>query len=144
MSLGAMSTFTIRDLIQDHVPTYSRFYRAGSKHKTSALDWVALFRLPPIKEQNALAIRLWRLPARPFHSECKPHRLVSNPEGRSRLQLLLLNLTYKLERELEATPLLRLCIRGRDNTSLYLCAALVLPYCLCSCLLYPMARPETM
>ncbi|KAJ0152228.1 Uncharacterized protein HZ326_5299 [Fusarium oxysporum f. sp. albedinis] len=37
--------------------------------KTSALDWVALFRLPPITTRDALRIRLWRLPACPFHNK---------------------------------------------------------------------------
>lgn len=38
-----------------------------TKAKTSALDWVALFRLPPITSRDALRLRLRRLPARPFH-----------------------------------------------------------------------------
>jgi hypothetical protein len=103
--------------------------------KTSALDWVALFRLPPIRSRIALRIRLWRLPARPFHYKPPTNStwLAGSEEGSLELPV---STSLDESTSIEASPLSSLASNFKARMSL--CAALVLLYCSHNIILQPM------
>lgn len=114
--------------------------------KTSALDWVALFRLPPITSRDALRIRLWRLPARPFQYKPPTNSTWLSWFRRSEPRTCRLNLTRSTSQLLLRPLHIQSLTSNSQSThaSMSLCAALVMPYCLRNIVLQPMTRSITM